>query len=103
MRNWLSGLTAFGLLALSAACAATPPQEGKPSLKIGDPAPPLKVSKWLQGDEVKAFEPGKVYVVEFWATLVRPLHRHDAAPGRAASGVQEQGRHHHRLHRRRSR
>ena len=39
-----------------------------PSLKVGDLAPALKVSKWLQGDAVRNFEPGKVYVVEFWAT-----------------------------------
>ncbi|MFL5240689.1 MAG: redoxin domain-containing protein [Gemmataceae bacterium] len=38
------------------------------SLKVGDPAPDLKASKWLQGDAVKKFEPGKIYVVEFWAT-----------------------------------
>jgi thiol-disulfide isomerase/thioredoxin len=38
------------------------------SLKVGDPAPPLKARQWLQGDRVTAFEPGKVYVVEFWAT-----------------------------------
>src|SRR5262249_11487761 len=31
-------------------------------------APALKVTKWLQGDAVRTFEPGKVYVVEFWAT-----------------------------------
>jgi thiol-disulfide isomerase/thioredoxin len=28
----------------------------------------LRASQWLQGDEVRKFEPGKVYVVEFWAT-----------------------------------
>src|SRR5262249_17810083 len=39
-----------------------------PSLKVGDPAPALKVSRWLRGDAVRKFEPGKVYVVEFWAT-----------------------------------
>jgi thiol-disulfide isomerase/thioredoxin len=34
----------------------------------------LKVSKWLQGDAVTKFEPGKVYVVEFWATSCGALH-----------------------------
>jgi thiol-disulfide isomerase/thioredoxin len=37
-------------------------------LKSGDPAPALKASKWLRGEAVRAFTPGKVYVVEFWAT-----------------------------------
>lgn len=42
------------------------------TLKVGDPAPELKVTKWLQGDEVKKFEPGRIYVVEVWATWCGP-------------------------------
>jgi thiol-disulfide isomerase/thioredoxin len=47
-----------------------PSKQEKPaaSLKVGDPAPALTVTRWLQGDAVTKFQPGKVYVVEFWAT-----------------------------------
>jgi len=47
------------------------PQSSRPDNKkliMGDPAPPLKVAKWVKGDEIKSFEKGTVYVVEFWAT-----------------------------------
>lgn len=41
-------------------------------LGVGDPAPPLTVYQWVKGDPVLAFDPGQVYVVEFWATWSRP-------------------------------
>ncbi len=42
------------------------------SLGIGDPAPKLDVKLFDKGEAVKAFEPGKNYVVEFWATWCGP-------------------------------
>jgi len=58
--------------AMIAACLAPAGAGAGEILNIGDPAPPLTVSGWVKGEKVERFEPGRTYVVEFWATWCGP-------------------------------
>jgi thiol-disulfide isomerase/thioredoxin len=60
------------ILAAAAMCLAAAGARADEILNVGDPAPKLAVSGWVKGEKVDQFEPGKTYVVEFWATWCGP-------------------------------
>ncbi|MBC8066497.1 MAG: TlpA family protein disulfide reductase [Chlorobia bacterium] len=66
-------MSAF-LFACTLAQAASSSSTGRPlyPLMVGDVAPKLEVSRWVQGQPVKTFEPGTVYVLDFWSTWCGP-------------------------------
>jgi hypothetical protein len=56
------------ILMLWATVPAAGQEEIPRSLGLGDGAPALDVADWIRGEPVTGFEPGRVYVLEFWTT-----------------------------------
>jgi thiol-disulfide isomerase/thioredoxin len=75
--------------ALACAGAVSAGDETPAALKLGDPAPPIEIAHWIKGEPVQRFEPGKVYVVEFWATWCGPCR--DSMPHLSELQQQYQG------------
>ncbi len=58
--------------ALHPAPTTTPVHLQDGPLTVGHRAPALSVEHFVQGEPVTSLQPGKVYVIEFWATWCKP-------------------------------
>lgn len=63
----------FGTFAVLAISTLQMKAQDKKRLSVGDDAPALKYSKWIQGaNPITAIDTNKTYVIEFWATWCGP-------------------------------
>ena len=80
-------------LAATLALAAGASALGDESLGVGMRAPALEHVTWVQGDPVAAWEPGQVYVLDFWATWCPPCRKSIPHINALAQKYKDQGVH----------
>lgn len=77
---WLSGVL-IGACCMLGGCGSgrpsalvlSPAELSSPAtLYVGDQAPELAISEWIRGEPIARFEPGMVYVLDWWATWCGP-------------------------------
>lgn len=70
--NWiLLALLGTALMAAGMAVAQEAPAAEQDKLEVGDKAPALDLTDWVQGKPF-TLEKGKIYIIEFWATWCPP-------------------------------
>ncbi len=67
-----TGNDSMSATTVTATAAARPHRPAPDTLTIGDTAPSYSIEHWVKGGAISDFEPGNIYVMEFWATWCPP-------------------------------